>query len=66
MISAEHLTVTLNGRAVVRDVSFWLNTGEMAALVGPNGAGKSTVLKALSGCCPQAARFASAAPRRTS
>lgn len=52
MISAEHLTVTLNGRAVVRDVSFWLNTGEMAALVGPNGAGKSTVLKALSGVLP--------------
>lgn len=49
MISAEHLTVTLNGRAVARDVSFWLRDGEMAALVGPNGAGKSSVLKALAG-----------------
>lgn len=52
MISAEHLTVTLNGRDVVRDVSFWLNPGEFAALVGPNGAGKSSVLKALAGVLP--------------
>ena len=52
MISAEHLTVTLNGQDVARDVSFWLNDGEMAALVGPNGAGKSSVLKALAGVVP--------------
>ncbi|MFN3609464.1 MAG: ABC transporter ATP-binding protein [Hyphomonas sp.] len=52
MISAEHLTVTLNGRDVARDVSFWLNAGEFAALVGPNGAGKSSVLKALAGVVP--------------
>lgn len=52
MISAEHLTVTLNGQDVARDVSFWLSDGEMAALVGPNGAGKSSVLKALAGVVP--------------
>lgn len=52
MISAEQLTVTLNGRAVAQDLSFWLNDGEMAALVGPNGAGKSSVLKALAGVVP--------------
>ena len=52
MISAEHLCVSLNGRDVVRDVSFWLNDGEMAALVGPNGAGKSSILKALAGVVP--------------
>lgn len=49
MISAEHLCVSLNDRDVVQDVSFWLDDGEMAALVGPNGAGKSSVLKALAG-----------------
>ncbi len=52
MISAEKLTVTLNGRSVARDVSFWMRDGEMAALVGPNGAGKSSVLKALAGVTP--------------
>ncbi|AXE63735.1 hypothetical protein BBF93_05505 [Hyphomonas sp. CACIAM 19H1] len=52
MISAEHLSVTLNGRDVARDVSFWLTNGEMATLVGPNGAGKSSVLKALAGVVP--------------
>lgn len=52
MISAEKLTVTLNGRDVARDVSFWLQDGELAALVGPNGAGKSSVLKALAGVTP--------------
>ncbi|ABI75968.1 iron compound ABC transporter, ATP-binding protein [Hyphomonas neptunium ATCC 15444] len=54
MISAEHLTVALNGRDVARDVSFWLRDGELAALVGPNGAGKSSVLKALAGVTPSA------------
>lgn len=54
MISAEHLSVALNGQDVVRDVSFWLNDGEMVALVGPNGAGKSSVLKALAGVVPSA------------
>lgn len=52
MISAERLSVHLNGRAVARDVSFWINGGEFAALVGPNGAGKSSVLKALAGVVP--------------
>lgn len=52
MISAEHLTVSLSGRDVAREVSFWLNAGEFAALVGPNGAGKSSVLKALAGVVP--------------
>lgn len=49
MIAAERLKMTLNGREVIQDVSFWIRDGELAALVGPNGAGKSSVLKSLAG-----------------
>jgi len=36
-------------RAVVRDISFSLKSGEMMGLIGPNGAGKSTTIKAILG-----------------
>ncbi len=34
------------------DVDFWVNEGEVVALVGDNGAGKSTLVKVLSGVHP--------------
>ncbi|MCS0499959.1 heme ABC transporter ATP-binding protein [Protaetiibacter sp. 10F1B-8-1] len=49
MIRAEAVTVSLGGRAVVREVDLRVESGELLALVGPNGAGKSTLLSALSG-----------------
>lgn len=49
MISVKELSVSLNGRRVVEDMTFTLAAGEFAALTGPNGAGKSTALKALAG-----------------
>lgn len=36
-------------RVVLRDVSFQLNRGEVAALLGPNGAGKTTCFYAVAG-----------------
>jgi iron complex transport system ATP-binding protein len=49
LLTADHVSVRLAGRAVLRDVSFALQPGHLVALVGPNGAGKTTLLRALAG-----------------
>ncbi len=43
----EHLTVALEGKTILHDVSFSLESGASMAVIGPNGAGKSTLLKCL-------------------
>jgi iron complex transport system ATP-binding protein len=48
-IRAESISVTLDGRAVLTDITLDAVQGEVLALVGPNGAGKSTLLSVLSG-----------------
>lgn len=49
MLRVEHLAKSFGGNAVLTDVSFTLQRGELTALIGPNGAGKTTLLDALSG-----------------
>ena len=44
-----HLTVRKDHRAILRDVSATLGSGELAVLIGPNGAGKTTLMKTLAG-----------------
>jgi manganese/iron transport system ATP-binding protein len=52
-IAARGLTVTYpGGVTALRDASFTLPVGTIAALVGVNGAGKSTLFKALMGFLP--------------
>ena len=51
-LEARALAAGYRGRAVVEQVSFSLERGQILALVGPNGAGKSTLLKTLTGQLP--------------
>ncbi len=46
---ADHLTIGVEGRTLVRDFSATVIRGDVIALVGPNGAGKSTLIKTLLG-----------------
>jgi len=49
MIEAVGLTKHYGEFAAIDDVSFTVNSGEVAAFLGPNGAGKSTSMKLLTG-----------------
>ncbi len=49
MLSIEHLTVSVEGRTILHDVSLELKKGEVHVLMGPNGSGKSTLAYALMG-----------------
>jgi len=44
-VEVSHITKTYGNRAVVNDVSFTVNPGEILGLIGPNGAGKTTTIR---------------------
>ena len=48
-LAVSHVSVTLGGATILRDVSLSVQRGELVSLVGPNGAGKSTLLGVVSG-----------------
>ena len=48
MIELNKVSKIFNGKKIINDVSFEVNTGNVTALIGANGAGKSTFLKVLS------------------
>lgn len=52
MLTVSRLGVVLDGRAVLRDVSFTLRRGTTLAIIGPNGAGKTVLLRSLLGLVP--------------
>lgn len=49
MLRAESIDYQINGRPLLRDISFSIKSGEMVAVLGANGAGKSTLMTLLSG-----------------
>lgn len=49
VLSVDGISFDIDGRPILRDISFAVNAGECLALVGANGAGKTTLLKHLNG-----------------
>ena len=49
MIEARNVTVEVNSKKLLDDVSIKIKNGEVLAVLGPNGAGKSTLRKILCG-----------------
>src|SRR5678809_579579 len=49
MIQAEKLSKVYGSFQALKDVSFSIPSGQVAAFLGPNGAGKTTTMKVLTG-----------------
>jgi phospholipid/cholesterol/gamma-HCH transport system ATP-binding protein len=49
MIRLEHVSVVVEGRKILDDVSFVVKEGETKVILGPSGAGKSSLLKIILG-----------------
>jgi polar amino acid transport system ATP-binding protein len=45
VIQVENLSKSFGSLAVLKDISFSVNKGEVAAIIGPSGSGKSTLLR---------------------
>ena len=54
LLETEHLCYQINGRSVLKNLNFSIQSGDCIALMGGNGAGKSTLLRLLLGLLPPA------------
>lgn len=46
-LTANHVSVSLSGTEIVKDVSLHVAAGQFVGIIGPNGCGKSTLLKSI-------------------
>ena len=57
LVQLEQIDVSIDQRAILKQVNFTLHRQEIVSLIGPNGAGKSTLIKVLLGILkPQAGK----------
>ena len=49
LLSVKNLHVAFDGRGILEDIDFTVDSGEVLAIIGPNGAGKTVLFKALLG-----------------
>ncbi|MDO4733443.1 MAG: ABC transporter ATP-binding protein [Bacillota bacterium] len=49
LISCENVTLSYDGKPVLADLNFTVNSGDYLCVVGENGSGKSTLVKSLLG-----------------
>lgn len=49
VIKVRNVNKSINGKKILKDISFDVFEGDIVGLVGPNGAGKSTLLKVMTG-----------------
>lgn len=57
MVECKNVSVTLNRRTLLSDVSFMIKTGELTVIIGKNGGGKTTLLRAISGNVPYSGKI---------
>jgi branched-chain amino acid transport system ATP-binding protein len=49
MLDVKDLVVTYGDMLIIKNLSMYVNKGEIVGIIGPNGHGKTTLLKAISG-----------------
>ncbi len=49
LLELKNVSAGYNENKIIHDISLFINTGEIVAIMGPNGAGKSTILKTIFG-----------------
>lgn len=52
ILEIRNLTVKYDDHVILNELNFWVNSGEIVAIIGPNGSGKTTLLRAILGLIP--------------